>query len=49
MLKIRQLWYSLDFWIDFCTLVLAASIGVQMLDEYKEDHIFADYVTGFSL
>ena len=39
----------MNFWIKFCTFVDEPQIALIFCNAYKEDHIFSDYVSGFSL
>ena len=48
-MKNNKIYRSLNFWIKFCTFVDEPQIALIFCNAYKEDHIFSDYVSGFSL
>ena len=48
-MKINWIYRSLNFWIKFCTFTDGPQMALIYCDAYKKDHIFSDYVSGFSL
>lgn len=49
LLKMNWIYSSLIFWIISFTFAEEPQMALICCDAYKEDHIFSDYVSGFSL